>query len=112
MSDPWNPEQVPLQPNPFANPDPSTVLDNRPRLAPLYRVLLHNDDMNTMDHVVEALRRVFQFSPQQCIAIMLEAHHSGVALCKTEPMEHAELHQEQLQAFSLTATIEPEELDA
>jgi ATP-dependent Clp protease adaptor protein ClpS len=111
MTNPWNPEPTPLQPNPLVNPNPTTttMVDNRPQLAPMYRVLLHNDDVNDMMHVVSALRQVFGFSPQQCIAIMLEAHNSGVALCKTEPMEHAELHQEQMQALSLTSTIEPEE---
>lgn len=100
-----------LQPNPLVNPNPSvhTMVDNHPKLAPMYRILLHNDDVNDMHHVVEALRQVFQFSPQQCVSIMLEAHNSGVALCKTAPLEHAEFYQGQLQALSLIATIEPED---
>ena len=106
MSDPWNPEPAPLKQNPLVTP--GTVVDNRPRLAPLYHVFLHNDDVNDMGHVVLSLRKVFQFSPQQCVSVMLEAHNSGVALCRTEPLEHAELHQEQLQALSLVSTIEPE----
>lgn len=83
--------------------------DIEEKLFPLYRCLIHNDDVNDMTHVVESLRRVFQFSSQQCISIMMEAHNSGVALCKTESLEHAEFHQEQLQSFGLTSTIEPEE---
>lgn len=111
MTDTQYPEPTPLKPNPLVDPSPNrtTALDNRPKLAPMYRVLLDNDDVNEMLYVVDCLRRVFQFSPQQCIAIMMEAHNSGVALCKTEPLEHAEFHQNQLQALGLTASIEVEE---
>jgi ATP-dependent Clp protease adapter protein ClpS len=61
-----------------------------------------------MDHVVTSLIEVFKFETSKCISIMIEAHEKGVALCKIEPMEHAELHCEQLQALFLTSTIEPE----
>jgi len=100
-----------LQPNPLVNPNPTTttMVDNRPKLASMYRVLLHDDDVNDMGQVVESLRQVFQFAPEQCISIMMEAHNSGVALCTVEYLEHAELHQEQLHALALTSTIEPED---
>jgi ATP-dependent Clp protease adapter protein ClpS len=39
---------------------------------------------------------------------MLEAHQKGIALCTVEPLEQAEHHRDQLQSFSLIATIEPE----
>jgi ATP-dependent Clp protease adaptor protein ClpS len=91
---------------------PATVTDNKTetitRLMPLYRVMLHNDDINEMSHVVRALVEVFRFEIQEAVPIMIEAHESGCALCKIEPLETAELHQEQLQAFSLVSTIEPD----
>ena len=74
---------------------------------PRYKVLLHNDDRNTMDHVVKALLRVFHFDPGECERIMMEAHQNGVALCAIESMERAEHHRDQLISFSLIATIEP-----
>jgi ATP-dependent Clp protease adapter protein ClpS len=61
-----------------------------------------------MDHVVRTLMRVFRFDQSECERIMLEAHRNGVALCTVEPLEQAELHRDQLQSSSLTATIEPE----
>jgi ATP-dependent Clp protease adapter protein ClpS len=61
-----------------------------------------------MEHVVRALMRVFKFEQDRCEQIMLEAHKSGVALCTVEPLEQAELHRDQLQSFSLVATIEAE----
>lgn len=78
------------------------------RTPPQYKVLLHNDDVNDMLHVVLTLVKVFNFKVEKAIQIMTEAHMSSVALCKVEPLEHAEFHQEQLQSASLTATIEPD----
>lgn len=74
---------------------------------PLYKVLLHNDDLNTMDHVVQSLMRVFKFHQRRCEQIMMEAHNHGTAVCAVEPLEQAELHRDQLRSYSLIATIEP-----
>jgi ATP-dependent Clp protease adaptor protein ClpS len=87
---------------------PQTVPERALTAFPLYRVLLHNDDTNAMDHVVRALMRVFRFDQSECERIMLEAHRNGVALCTIEPLEQAELHRDQLRSSSLIATIEPE----
>ncbi len=85
-----------------------TRAQSRTTLIPRYKVLLHNDDTNSMDHVVNALMKVFKFEREECQRIMLEAHRNGVALCVVESFEQAELHRDQLQAFSLLASIEPE----
>ena len=43
------------------------------KISPKYKVLLHNDPVNTMDYVVEALRQVVpQLSEQDALNIMLE----------------------------------------
>jgi ATP-dependent Clp protease adaptor protein ClpS len=93
-----------------ASPDTETAphIDREAVIMPRYKVLLHNDDVNSMEHVVNALRQVFKFDEQVCVRIMIEAHNNGVALCAVEPLEQAELHRDQLQSFSLAATIEPE----
>jgi len=87
---------------------PGKLTQLRTTHIPLYKVLLHNDDKNSMDHVVRVLKQVFKFAKEECERIMLEAHRNGVALCVVEPLEQAELHRDQLHAFSLIATIEPE----
>jgi ATP-dependent Clp protease adaptor protein ClpS len=84
------------------------LIDRKAIIMPRYKVLLHNDDVNSMEHVVKALRQVFKFEEHECVRIMIEAHSNGVALCAVEPLEQAELHRDQLQSFSLVATIEPE----
>ena len=87
---------------------PGAVLEQDIAHIPRYRVLLHNDDRNAMDHVVRSLMHVFRFGLPECERIMLEAHRNGVALCIVEPLEQAELHRDQLAGLSLIATIEPE----
>lgn len=94
--------------NTLPSTKPGTVLDQQTTHIPLFKVLLHNDDRNTMEHVVNALMHVFPFSRPVCERIMMKAHHDGVALCTVEPLEQAELHRDQLQSFSLVATIEPD----
>jgi ATP-dependent Clp protease adapter protein ClpS len=75
---------------------------------PMYKVLLHNDDKNDMLHVTAVIMRVFNFDEKKAVLIMAEAHTKGVAMCVVEPLEIAELRKEQLVAFSLVATIEPD----
>jgi len=84
------------------------------RLVPLYRVLIHNDDVTPMDFVVLVLRSLFWLSGARAIEVMWEAHHSGVAHVVTEPLEKAEFHVEQARSLSrgrgwpLSFSIEPE----
>jgi ATP-dependent Clp protease adaptor protein ClpS len=87
---------------------PDAVLERTLTHMNLYKVLLHNDDSNTTDHVIQSLMKVFRFGQAECEIIMLEAHHKGIALCTVEPLEQAEFHRDQLRSFSLLATIEPE----
>ena len=87
---------------------PGTRAEQDTLHIPLYKVLLHNDDHNSMEHVIKALRQVFKFELQMCERIMMEAHQNGMALCTVEPLEKAEHHRDQLSSFSLLSTIEPE----
>jgi ATP-dependent Clp protease adaptor protein ClpS len=78
------------------------------RLLPRYRVLLHNDDENSMDHVVDALlRTVPALGMQGAVRVMIEAHTTGHAEVTVCPKEQAEYYRERLQGFGLTSTIEP-----
>ena len=74
---------------------------------PPYRVVLHNDDVNEMGHVVRALlQSVPELDPERATAIMLEAHLNGRAEVIACPRERAELYRDRLESFGLTATIE------
>tara|TARA_Y100001968_G_scaffold311894_1_gene334461 strand:- start:1397 stop:1711 length:315 start_codon:yes stop_codon:yes gene_type:complete len=79
------------------------------KLSPRYKVLLHNDPVNSMEYVVNTLQEVVpQLSEQDAMAIMLEAHNKGVGLVITCDLEPAEFYSEALKAKGLTSTIEPE----
>ena len=79
------------------------------KLSPKYKVLLHNDPVNTMDYVVETLRQVVpQLSEQDAMNIMLETHNSGIGLVIVCDLEPAEFYSESLKAKGLTSTIELE----
>ncbi|HEX6798177.1 MAG TPA: ATP-dependent Clp protease adaptor ClpS [Ktedonobacterales bacterium] len=78
------------------------------RLLPRYRVVLHNDDVHSMDEVVLALLRVVpSLGPQGAMRVMLEAHTRGSAEVIVCPKEQAEHYRERLEGFGLTSTIEP-----
>ena len=79
------------------------------KLSPKYKVLLHNDPVNTMDYVVDSLRQVVpQLSEQDALNIMLETHNNGVGLVITCDLEPAEFYSESLKSKGLTSTIELE----
>jgi len=90
------------------------VADSKTQLAPLYRVLIHNDDITPMDFVVRVLQEVFHLSLMHSTRIMLEAHLKGVALVVTEPLERAEFHVDQTRSlarargYPLSFSIEPD----
>lgn len=78
--------------------------------APRYRVLLHNDDFNSMEHVVQTLMQTIAGMTQpQAVDIMMEAHTNGIALVITCALEHAEFYSETLKTHGLSSTIEPDE---
>lgn len=80
------------------------------KIAPRYRVLLHNDDFNSMEHVVQTLMTtVPSLTQPQAVSIMMEAHTNGLALVITCALEPAEFYCETLKNHGLTSTIEPDE---
>jgi ATP-dependent Clp protease adaptor protein ClpS len=98
-----------------------TVPDKREKTKrqPPYAVILHNDDINGMDFVVNALRKVFHYSLVHAIGLMMKAHLSGKCIVWTGSLEVAELKADQLRscgpdpsmkqhgACTLSVTIEP-----
>ena len=98
---------------PGQTPGGATVLDKAPervrKPSPRYKVLLHNDPVNSMEYVVVTLRQVVpSLSEQDAIAVMLETHNTGVGLVIVCDIEPAEFYCETLKAKGLTSTIEPE----
>ena len=96
---------------------PDEETETRTRRQPPYAVILHNDDFNGMDFVVNVLRKVFGYAAEKCIELMLEAHKTGRSVVWVGPLEVAELKADQVhscgpdpavpKAESLRVTVEP-----
>ena len=83
------------------------AITEQPLTLPPYVVLLHNDDVNTMDHVVQSLlASVPELNVEQAIAIMMSAPTEGRAAVIHCPLERAELYRDRLERYGLTAMIE------
>jgi ATP-dependent Clp protease adaptor protein ClpS len=88
-----------------------TVTESKPtvarRLCPMYKVLLHDDEVHFMDEVVVYITKaVPQVPVKAAVQIMLAAHHGGSAVVVTCPLEYAELYRDRLESYGLTATLE------
>ncbi len=78
--------------------------------SPKYKVLLHNDPVNSMEYVTNTLREVVpQLSEQDAISIMLEAHNTGIGLVIICDLEPAEFYSESLKSKGISSSIEKED---
>jgi len=80
-----------------------------PQPLPPWKVLLHNDDKNTHDYVVDTIVQLTTLNEQDAELRMREADKTGLSLLLTTHKERAELYQEQFTSKGLTVTIEPAE---
>ena len=89
---------------------PTTASPQRvaPRQLPPYKVLLHNDDINSMAHVVLSIVKLTTMSLAEAEDRMLEAHNRGMSLLLVTHKERAELYEEQFRSQNLIVTIEPD----
>ena len=91
--------------------DPATVVepdvDEKVRQMPPYRVLLHNDDVNSFDHVILTILKLTPLNEPDAVLRTIEAHEKGLSLLLMTHRERAELYVEQFTTFQLTVTCEP-----
>jgi ATP-dependent Clp protease adaptor protein ClpS len=74
----------------------------------MYRVLLHNDNMNRREYVVQALMKVVDgMTLEDAISVMQEAHINDIALVTVTSQERAEEYVTGLRRNGLTSTLEP-----
>lgn len=100
-------------PLPTKKKEPKSDADSK--LAPLWKVLFHNDDKTTMEFVIRVLMQFFGHDLEKAMEIMLNVHKTGMGIAGVYPREVAELKQEQTtsaartQKYPLVVTIEPVE---
>ena len=99
----------------------ATTLDPaeaRLRPAPLWNVILLDDDDHTYEYVIEMLGRLFGHNPEVAYQMACEVDATGRVVVDTTTRERAELKQEQIHAYgadwrldrsagSMSAVIEP-----
>lgn len=119
MSNTAAPPVPPATEAPPAQPPalPATGPASRPRTKtpppkvdqlPPWRVILHNDDVNDMGHVVEVIIELVRVNPRRALLCTLTARRTGLCHLLSTHREKAELLQDQFKCKSLTVTIEPE----
>ena len=57
---------------------------------PKYNVIMHNDDVTTMDFVVYVLVRIFRKSEDEAETLMLKIHNEGSAIVGTYSQDIAQ----------------------
>jgi ATP-dependent Clp protease adaptor protein ClpS len=63
---------------------------NETAYEPLYRVIIHNDDVTPMDFVVHVLSTIFMLLLPDAIQVMYRAHYRGEAMVQILPRSEAE----------------------
>lgn len=78
------------------------------KTAPPYRVILHNDNYNKREYVVQVLMKVIPgMTLDNAVNIMQEAHQNGLSVVIICAQADAEDHCMQLRGNGLLSSIEP-----
>ena len=81
---------------------------------PLYRVIIHNDDVTPMNFVIYILQNIFMLAGPRAVQVMFTAHIHGVAYVESLPKSEAlqRIHRAhvtaRLSGFPLLFTLERE----
>lgn len=86
----------------------SPETQTRTRTLPPFKVVLHNDDVNSFEHVILTILMITPLEERDAIERTIEAHEEGHAVLLVTNKERAELYVEQFASRSLTVTCEPD----
>lgn len=95
-------------------PEIEIIEETETELEPLYRVIIHNDNVTPMDFVVYVLKEFFYLPNDKAANIMLTAHVYGTAYVQTLAKSEAEKRINKAHAaaqnagYPLKFTLEPE----
>jgi ATP-dependent Clp protease adaptor protein ClpS len=84
------------------------------KLLPLYRIIMWDDDVTTMEFVIRMLVKVIGVEYSEAEKLMFQVHFTGFAHVATMPLERAEFKVQQvhtaaaLEDYPFRCTIEPE----
>jgi ATP-dependent Clp protease adaptor protein ClpS len=103
---------------PATIPATGTTRETRDQHAPLYNVVLLNDDDHTAEYVIEMLEKLFAIAESQAWKHVIEVDSTGRTIVMTCDLTAAEFGRDQIHAFgadwriprcqgSMSATVEP-----
>lgn len=76
--------------------DDQTHTDSDAALGPLYKVILLDDRVTTMEFVVRLLVHLFGKDLDTAVRLMYEVHNTGSSHVETLPLERAEFKRDQV----------------
>ena len=79
--------------------DPVENTSHSTSLAPRYAVILHNDDINTMQWVITVLQKVFGYTMEKALLLMFDAHLTGKSRVWVGPFEIAEHYADRIVSY-------------
>ena len=94
--------------------DSEVKVKEKSPFPPLYNVILHNDDVTTMEFVVELLIKIFRKDKSSATKIMYKVHTEGKGIAgqytfdiaKTKVLQSTDMAR--TNGFPLIITMEPE----
>ena len=90
----------------------------KPRRAPLWHVVLLDDNDHTYEYVIQMLGALFHYGVERAFALAREVDETGRVIVETSVFERAEFKREQIRAYgadprldhshgSMRAVLEP-----
>ncbi len=70
-----------------------------PRTAPLWHVVLLDDDDHTYEYVIEMLGKLFGYGREKALQMAREVDTTGRVIVDTTVLERAEFKQQQIHAY-------------
>ncbi len=82
------------------------VAQPKPRTAPLWHVVLLDDDDHTYEYVIEMLGQIFGYGHDKALQMACEVDTTGRVIVTTTHFERAELKQQQIHGYGADWRIE------
>jgi len=83
------------------------AIDNKLSSLNPVALVLRDDDINSMDHVVQTIvSNIPEITLEEALEKMLKAHNFGAVILVKCPLERAELYQQRLTKNNLITTIQ------
>ena len=82
------------------------VTAQQQKLAPLWHVVLLDDDDHTYDYVIEMLMKLFSHDLDTAFQMACEVDKDGRVIVETTTLERAELKRDQIHAYGVDWRLE------